>query len=69
LFTIDGDEKTSFSAVTPPVLFHNLEKISVGELTLDVKKKQYSVDASSSCTGGRFPSLSGKWTKLVMRCL
>jgi hypothetical protein len=63
LFTIDGEEATRFSATTPPVLFHNEEKICIGELTLDLVRHWYSVGAKSSCTGERFPSLSGKLQK------
>jgi hypothetical protein len=63
LFTLDGAEATRFPAATPPVLFHDERKLSVGELTLDMKKHEYSVEAESSCTGGRFPGLSGKATK------
>jgi hypothetical protein len=63
LFTNDGEEKARFSATTPPVLFHNPEKICVGEVTLDLTKEEYSVDANSSCTSGRFPALSGKVTR------
>jgi hypothetical protein len=60
LFTLDGEEAVRFPVASPPVLFHNLEKIRVGELTLDMTKREYSVNAPSSCTGGRFPALSGK---------
>jgi hypothetical protein len=63
LFIIDGGEATVFAAATPPVLFHDERKLSVGELTLDMTKHEYSVEAKSSCTGGRFPGLSGKATK------
>jgi hypothetical protein len=56
LVTIDGEEATRFSAVMPPV-----------DLAPDLKKKGYSVDANSSCTGGRFPALSGKWAKWEIR--
>jgi hypothetical protein len=63
LFTLDGEEATRFSAVSPAVLFHDLEKVSVGELRLDLTSREYSVDANSSCTGGRFPALSGKVAK------
>jgi hypothetical protein len=59
LFTIDGEEATRFSAVTPPVLFHSREKICVGELTLDLTNEEYSINANSSCTGGRLPAGSG----------
>jgi hypothetical protein len=69
LFTIDGEAATRFSAVTAPVLFHSLENICVGELAIDVTWKELSVDANSSCTGGRFPALSGKVTKWEIWCL
>jgi hypothetical protein len=63
LFTVDGETAVRYPAVTPLVLFHNLEKICVGEMTLELTKNEYSVDANSSCTDGRFPALSGKVTK------
>jgi hypothetical protein len=63
LFTLEGEEATRFPATTSPVLFHNGEKICVGELTIDLTKKKYSVDGNASCTGGRFPAISGKVTK------
>jgi hypothetical protein len=44
------------------VLFHNEKKICVGKLTIDLTKKEFSLDARVSCTGGRFPALSGKVT-------
>jgi hypothetical protein len=62
LFTLDGGETKRFPAATPPVLFYNEDKICAGELTLDLKKEEYSVDATSSCTGGLFPAASGKVT-------
>jgi hypothetical protein len=64
LFTLEGEEATRFPATTAPVLFHNREKVCVGELTIDLTKKKYSLDGDSSCTGGRFPAISGKVTKL-----
>jgi hypothetical protein len=60
LFTIDGGEATRFSATTEPVLFHSRGRLCVGELRLDLRKRKYSIDAKSSCTGGRFPALTGK---------
>jgi hypothetical protein len=60
LFTVDGEEATRYPTATPPALFHDREKIRIGELTLDMTKREYSVNAPSSCTGGRFPALSGK---------
>jgi hypothetical protein len=63
LFALEGEEATRFPATTPPVLFHNGEKICVGELTIDLAKKEYSLDGTSSCTGGRFPAISGKVTE------
>jgi hypothetical protein len=59
LFTIDGEEVTRYPAVTPPALSHDLEKICVGELVVKVtKQRRYWIDASSTCTGGRFPAMS-----------
>jgi hypothetical protein len=53
-----------FGAATPPMLFHDRQKICVGELTLDLTRGGYSIDATSSCTGGRFPAVSGTFTQL-----
>jgi hypothetical protein len=63
LFTLEGEEPTRFPATTPPVLFHNGEKICVGELTIHLGRREYLLDRHSSCTGGRFPAISGKVTK------
>jgi hypothetical protein len=62
LFTLDGESATRFSATTPPVFFHDEEKVCVGELRLVWKEKawRYSVDGQASCTGGQFPEISGK---------
>jgi hypothetical protein len=59
LFTIDGDEVTRYPTTTPPVLFHDLRKICVGGLTIDMGTREYSVEVGSSCSGGEFPALSG----------
>jgi hypothetical protein len=62
LFTLEGEEATRFPATTAPVLFHDREKFCVGELTIDLTKKEYSLDGNSGCTSGRFPAMSGKVT-------
>jgi hypothetical protein len=62
LFTLEGGEATRYSAVKPAVLFHTREDVCVGELRLGLKrgKKDYSIEATRSFTGGRFPALFGK---------
>jgi hypothetical protein len=63
LFTIDGEGARRFPTVTPPTLYHTINELRVGELTVDVEKGEYSVDAESTCTGGQFPAISGKLKK------
>jgi hypothetical protein len=69
LFTVDAPEPTRFLTVAPLVLFHDQEKLCVGELTLDLKKREYSVDSNSSCTDGRFPAVSGRVVKWEIRAV
>jgi hypothetical protein len=62
LFTISGLEAKRFPAAHPMSLFHDLTKIRVGELKLDLAKRECSIDASSRCTAAplEFPAVSGR---------
>jgi hypothetical protein len=67
LFAIDGAEAKRFPAVTPPIIAHSRGKLSVGELALDLAKKEFSIDETCRCTAPplQFPASAGKleeWT-------
>jgi hypothetical protein len=64
LFTIDGAEAKRFPAVTPPMIAHSNGKVSIGELTLDLLKNEFSIDETHRCTAAplQFPVSAGKLT-------
>jgi hypothetical protein len=60
LFTVDGPESRRFATVTPATIGYDLDKLCVGELTVDLTTRSCWTDTRWSCTGGHFPALSGK---------
>ena len=62
LFTIEGAETKRFPSVRPPLIKHADGKLSVGELTLDLTKGKFSVDATrrgTAAAAAQFPAISG----------